>query len=103
MNPDELFKRLIEEARKARPSESVPYAFEKRIMALLPPRAQTDPWAFWSVNLWRSALSCAFVCVVVSVWPYPLQTSSDSAADAASLAFEKEVFASMNQHVADAW
>ena len=63
MNLPELQKKLIAAARLKVPDERVPYAFEKRITALLAARAGVDHWVHWARGLWRAAAACAAVAV----------------------------------------
>ena len=55
MNLDGLYKKLIAVARASAPSDHVPHAFEKRIVALLTGRPVSDVWTLWSRALWRAA------------------------------------------------
>ena len=65
MNLAELEKKLIAAARLQAPDERVPYAFEKRITALIAARSVADHWVFWARGLWRAAGSCVAVAVVL--------------------------------------
>lgn len=58
MNLELLRQKLITAARSRPPSEGVPYAFERRIMARLAP---PDPGLFWTRILWRAAAPCVAV------------------------------------------
>jgi hypothetical protein len=102
MDLNTLYNKLILAARAARPSEEVPYAFEKRIMARLMPRLKVDPWALWSRNLSRSAVLCGIVCLLVGLWSYH-KFSRDTVADSISVAFETAVFAPQDQGNGDGW
>ena len=51
MNLAELERKLIAAARANPPSDRVPYAFEKRIMARLAARPVVDGWALWAPRL----------------------------------------------------
>ena len=53
MNLAELERKLIAAARANPPSDRVPYAFEKRIMARLAAWPVADSWALWARALWR--------------------------------------------------
>lgn len=100
MNLEQLQKKLISVARQNPPSDQVPYAFEKRIMARLKTRT-VDVWASWSQSLWRAAMACVLAVTVVGLWSSaPLQN-----AEPENLAedFENAVFASFDQHVEDTW
>jgi len=85
MNVGELQNKLTAAARRQAPDERVPYAFEKRIMALIEARAQSDRWLAWSRGLWRAAVSCmaiAAVTVVVSLFlPASAETQEDLSQD----------------------
>jgi len=80
MNLFELQKKLISAARANPPSERVPLAFEKRILALLPERV-VDGWAQWGAALWRAAVPCVAIMLVLGAWSYfsayPGNASSD--------------------------
>ena len=55
MNLTQLERKLIAVARANPPSERVPYAFEKRILARLPAQPMLDRWELWGRALWRAA------------------------------------------------
>jgi hypothetical protein len=76
MKPDELQRRWIAAARAYPPSDAVPYAFEKRIMAHLKTRTKPDLWALWNQMLWRAAVPCIAVMMMVSAWSYLLENGS---------------------------
>lgn len=56
---------LLQAARNDLPSERVPYAFEKRIMSLLPAAVPADGLAEWTAAFWRAAVSSLGVALVV--------------------------------------
>ena len=66
MNIEGLRQKLLAAARAERPDDRVPYAFEKRIMALIACRPVADSWAVWVAPLWRAAVSCVAVMVLFS-------------------------------------
>jgi hypothetical protein len=102
MNPSDLQTKLIRAARCEPPRDQVPYAFEKRVMARIASAAPLNPWAVWGRPLWRAALSCVAVTLLCGLWSLaatPRQESSESFAQD----FERTVFASLDQHVEDAW
>lgn len=68
MNADELQRKLITVARSNPPSEQVPYAFEKRVLAHLAARRMVDEWGWWARGLWRAAGPCVAVMLVLSAW-----------------------------------
>ena len=102
MDSNAFYKKLVVVARKAPPSEAVPYAFEKRIMARVGSRLKLDAWALWSQSLWRAALMCGLVSIAMGAWCYT-SISRDNSSQAVSLAFEKTVFAPIDQAVAGSW
>lgn len=65
MNPEPLRQKLVAAARAAEPpSDVVPYAFEKRIMARLSGRPTLDSWAAFGALLWRAVLPCCAVMLI---------------------------------------
>ena len=68
MKLDQIIKKLLSTARKNQPSDRVPYAFEKRIMAQIAdlPAAE-DIWAAWSRLLWRAVAPCSAVAALTVV------------------------------------
>jgi hypothetical protein len=68
MNLVELQQKLLAAARSNPPSERVPYAFEKRIMARLTALPLPDGWALWSRALWRAAAPCVAVMLLLGAW-----------------------------------
>ncbi len=68
MNVVDLEKKLIQAARQDRPSDKVPYAFEKRIMAFLRPLPTPDCWGLWAGALWRATVPCLTVMLLLTVW-----------------------------------
>jgi hypothetical protein len=68
MNLSQLERALLVAAKSTPPDERVPYAFEQRIMARLRERAAADSWAEWAAALWRAAVPCLAVTVVLGLW-----------------------------------
>jgi hypothetical protein len=95
MNLPELEKKLIASARRNAPDDRVPYAFEKRVMAVIAERAGTDKWVFWARGLWRAALPCAGVALVVVAATLFLPALSDNSSDL-SQDFENTLLASVD-------
>jgi hypothetical protein len=81
MKPDQLQAKLIAVARANPPSDRVPLAFEKRIMARLAAPLIADPWALWSRALWRAAALCVAVMLVSTAWTFFAQSSAAPAND----------------------
>ena len=57
MDIDRLQTELLRAARSDRPSDRVPLAFERRVMARLAERIRRDPWSEWTAAFWRAAMS----------------------------------------------
>lgn len=95
MNVNELQRKLIAAARASRPDDRVPYAFEKRIIALIPTVAPTDGAALWVRGLWQAAASCAVIALLCGAWAFfnPAAKSSDDLAQN----FETTLLASVDQ------
>ncbi|MGA2657836.1 MAG: hypothetical protein ABSH34_09985 [Verrucomicrobiota bacterium] len=68
MNQAELHRKLIAAARRNPPSERVPHAFEKRILARLRACPMVDHWALWSQALWRAVAPCAAIMLLLGAW-----------------------------------
>lgn len=68
MNITELQKKLLSAARVNPPGDQVPYAFEKRVTALISARGTADHLAAWVRGLWRAAMSCVVIALVLGVW-----------------------------------
>jgi hypothetical protein len=68
MNLDNLQQKLIAAARTAQPSDRIPYAFEKRIMARLAEAAHIDVLSAWSAALWRAAVPCVAITLLSGAW-----------------------------------
>src|ERR1035441_10170892 len=70
MNVTQLERKLIAAARANPPSDRVPYAFEKRIMAHLAAQPVVDDWALWARALLRAAAPCVVAKSVHDAgWP----------------------------------
>jgi hypothetical protein len=96
MNLAELEKKLVAAARANPPSEGVPYAFEKRIMARLATRPVMDDWALWARALWRAAAPCAAIMLLLGAWSFFAPHSSTAANDL-SQELEKTLLAAVDQ------
>jgi hypothetical protein len=96
MNIADLQQKLTAAARHEPADDRVPYAFEKRIMALIADRAQASGRVLWARGLWRAAVSClalAAVCGAVSLFtPAARDNSNDLSQD-----FENTLLASVDQ------
>jgi hypothetical protein len=79
MNLAELEKKLIAVARANPPSDRVPPAFHKRIMALISARPVHDLWDAWARALWYAAGPCVAVMLLFSTWAFFQSPKPDQA------------------------
>ena len=101
MNLTELQRRLLAAARAHPPADTVPYAFEKRILARLAEAPAMDVWALWNRVLWRAAAPCVALCLTLSVWSY--FAGADSASpDVLAADLESAVLAPFD-NLGDSW
>ena len=97
MNTAELQRKLIAAARANPPGDQVPYAFEKRVMALLASRATTDHPVLWAAGLWRAAVSCVAVALLLGVWACFNPATASASAEDLSQNFESTLLAAVDQ------
>ena len=95
MNLVELEKKLIAAARLNPSDDRVPYAFEKRVTALISART-AERWGFWRTGLWRAAVSCVAVAVVCGTVSFFTPAATDNSNDL-SQDFENTLLASLDQ------
>jgi hypothetical protein len=91
-----LQRKLIAAARAHSPGDSVPYAFEKRVMALIAARAATDQLALWVRGLWQAAASCMAIALLLGAWAFFNPAGSNNSEDL-SQNFENTLLASVDQ------
>jgi hypothetical protein len=103
MNLAELQRILVAAARANPPSDRVPHAFEKRIMARLAPRPALDTWTFWALALWRGAALCVGIMLLLSAWSFYGPTDSGVRGGDFSQDFENAVFAVVDQESDYSW
>jgi hypothetical protein len=99
MNLTELQRKLLAGARSQTPSDSVPYAFQTRVMARLRGVAVPDGWALWAAALWRATVPCVAIVVLMGAWAFfasPTPAQGDFSQD-----FENTVLAAANQQASD--
>ncbi len=97
MNLAELERKLIGAARANPPSDRVPYAFEKRILARLAECPAVDVWALWGRALWRAAAPCAAIMVALAAWSFFYPAHRSSPANDLSQALEQTLLAAAEQ------
>ena len=97
MSLEKLECKLVAAARQHKPSEAVPYAFEKRVMRYLRSHPALDNVALWARALWRSAGACATVVLLLSLFSFaaPSQTENERPVDL-SQAFERTLLAAVD-------
>lgn len=96
MNIAELQKKLIAAARANVPGDQVPYAFEKRVTALIRTRVAPDNLALWVTGLWRAAISCATISLLLGAWVF-FSSGPAAASNDLSQSFEQTLLASVGQ------
>lgn len=98
MNLAELQKKLTAAARSQPWDERVPYAFEKRVMALVAARRGADWLAAWTRGLWRAAISCVAVALLCGALSWLMPSSHDNTGNKdLSQDFENALLASADQ------
>ena len=102
MNLAELQRKLIAVARANPPADRVPYAFEKRITALLAAQPALDRLALWSRALWRGAVGCLAIMLLLSAWSW-FSPPNRGASNDLSQDFEKTLLAAVDQDTNYTW
>ena len=95
MNVTELERKLMAAARANTPDDRVPYAFEKRMIALLAGMNPTDNVALWVRGLWQAAASCVVIAVLCGAWAFYNQAANSG--DDLSQNLEMTLLASVDQ------
>jgi hypothetical protein len=91
MNLTDLQQVLIMAARRDLPSEAVPYAFEKRIMARIANSTHSqavEALSMWAGGLWRAAVPCSAIMVLLCAWS---MISSHNISSSNSSDFSQEI------------
>ena len=96
MNLAELQKQLIAVAKTEVLDDRVPYAFEKRVTALLASRVAPQNLDLWVRGLWRAAISCVAVAMLCGAWTLFTPSATTSSGDL-SQNFENTLLASVDQ------
>lgn len=97
MNQAELQKKLIAAARANPPGQGVPYAFEKRVMALLASSPAIDNLVLWMHGLWRAAVSCLAIALMLGVWAF-FNPAIGAGTEDLSQNFESTLLAAVDQN-----
>ncbi|HVU09456.1 MAG TPA: hypothetical protein VHG89_13040 [Verrucomicrobiae bacterium] len=98
MNLVELQKKLIAAAKTEVLDDRVPYAFEKRVTALLASRVSAGNLNLWVRGLWRAAVSCVAITMLMGAWAFFSSASTSKASDDLSQNFETTLLASIDQN-----
>jgi hypothetical protein len=99
MNLDELQRKLMAAARANPASDAVPYAFEKRISALVRGRPVPDLMGVWARGLSRAAMLCVVVMLGFAAWSYFIPAASS---DSLSQDVQTTLFAAVDSGSTDA-
>jgi len=102
MDKTKLERKLIAVARANPPLETVPYAFDQRVMANLRSGPVVDAWSDWSRALWRAAAPCVAVAIVLGIWT-AFSPESNAASTDLSQALENTLFVSVTQDTNSSW
>lgn len=97
MNLVDLQKRLLAAARADVPGDQVPYAFEKRVTALLAARGTADNLDLWVSGLWRAAVPCVAVTLLFGAWAVLNPEITATPADDLAPNFENTLLALVDQ------
>lgn len=99
MNTEDLRKKLLAAARANPPDDRVPLAFEKRILAHLVSKPAADISALWARALWRAAIPCVAVTVLMGALSFlPADTTTNTTHEEdLSQTFEQSLLASSDQ------
>ena len=96
MHLEPLQKKLIAAACAHPPTDRVPYAFEQRIRAQLAALPPIDLAALWARALWRAALPCVVITILLAAWSFaaaPVTTTTENL----SQKFEQTLLAAADQ------
>jgi hypothetical protein len=102
MNLLELQRKLIAAARTDHPSDRMPLAFEKRIVALIKGRPLIDQRAVWSRALWCAAAPCVAVMLTLSAWAF-FQPPRDNISTDLAQQFHQTMLAALDQDTDISW
>lgn len=94
LNLSDLNRKLIAAARATPSDNQVPYAFEKRIMALVAGKSAVDPWDIWGRALTRAAACCVVLMLLMAAGSYYLFPRSNQ--DSLSVEAQKTLFAAVD-------
>lgn len=96
MKLNHLESKLVAAARATPLSDSVPYAFEQRVMARLGKAGALDQWAVWAGALWKAAAPCVAIALLLGAWTVFGPATSSASTDL-SQQLENTLFVSVTQ------
>jgi hypothetical protein len=102
MNSEKLERKLLAAARAAAPSDRVPYAFEKRVMARLLARPSLDSVALWARALWRAAVPCVAISFLLGFWAVLPPGQGSNSEPSISQDLDNAVYAAVEQQLGEA-
>ena len=97
MNLAELHTKLIAAARATALDDRVPYAFEKRVTALLASRVAPEKLDFWVRDLWRAAVSCVGIALLCGVFSILSPATTNDTDNDLSQTLDNTLLASIDQ------
>jgi len=68
MDEDQVLRKLFQAAKGESLNDQVPPGFERRIMAGIYRLPRADLWALWAAALWRVAVPCTGLVVILGAW-----------------------------------
>jgi hypothetical protein len=90
MNVNLLHEKLIRAAKQAEIPDAVPYAFEQRILARVRSEPIIDALTLWGRALWKAAVPCVGLMLVLGVATTRMPGSSPTVAQSDDLSTELE-------------
>lgn len=100
MKTEELRKKLLAAARANPPSDHVPLAFEKRVLAHLTAKPISDLASLWARALWRAAVPCVAITMLLGAFSFLPATNTNNTTgneEDLSQTFEQTLLASSDQ------
>jgi len=96
MDLKQLEQKVLSAGRHLPVDESVPYSFEKRVMAQIRGARSVDAWVLWSKPMWISAILCLLLSFFLSAW------SMFTPREVQSVSLESTLL-SMAEELSDTW
>ncbi|MCX8090399.1 MAG: hypothetical protein N3I86_05605 [Verrucomicrobiae bacterium] len=100
---EQLRQKLIAAARLDVPADTVPWAFEQRVLARLRAPRSLDLAAFWARALWRAAAPCVALSLALLTWHLAVESASAPEPEPQTLAqqLEQTLLAAVQEQTAD--